>query len=226
MERTKKFVPDEFKGNKYEYIKKRIDEINQNIAKLTGKSIKEIDFNVEESLTEDTVKQGNSWVNKGEEGTHGKFKTKKEADAQRKAMFANGYKGEGLKESSGRFVIDLTGYDYPETHYFYKLDDDGSPLDTKNINQAKVFKTFEDAANFAAENIVADEEDLPGIINLDEEDFDDDLEPIEEDIVKKADGKWVNRSDKGIEHGEFRTKKAADAQRKAMFANMDEEETE
>jgi len=44
-------------------------------------------------LEEDTVKQGNSWTNKGKEGTHGTFKTKKEADAQRKAMFANGYKG-------------------------------------------------------------------------------------------------------------------------------------
>ena len=49
-------------------------------------------------IKEDTVKQGSSWVNKGKEGTHGKFKTKKGADAQRKAMFANGYK-EGLKES-------------------------------------------------------------------------------------------------------------------------------
>ena len=51
-----------------------------------------------ESLTEDTVKQGNAWVNKGKEGTHGKFKTKKAADAQRKAMFANGHKVEALEE--------------------------------------------------------------------------------------------------------------------------------
>ena len=50
-------------------------------------------------LTEDTIKQNKKWVNKGKEGTHGKFKTKKEADAQRKAMFANGYKEE-LKEST------------------------------------------------------------------------------------------------------------------------------
>ena len=49
------------------------------------------------NLKEDTVKQGDKWVNKGKEGTHGEFKTKKEADAQRKAMFANGYK-EGLDE--------------------------------------------------------------------------------------------------------------------------------
>ena len=38
---------------------------------------------------EDTVKQGDTWVNKGKAGTHGEFNTKKEADAQRRAMFAN-----------------------------------------------------------------------------------------------------------------------------------------
>ena len=61
-----------------------------------------------EPLTEDTVKQNGKWVNKGEEGTHGKFKTKKEADAQRKAMFANGYKAEALKEANygGAYDID------------------------------------------------------------------------------------------------------------------------
>ncbi len=52
----------------------------------------------DDTLTEDTVKQGNKWVNKGKEGTHGTFKTKKAADAQRKAMYASGYKGESLKE--------------------------------------------------------------------------------------------------------------------------------
>ena len=49
-------------------------------------------------ISEDTVKQGSSWVNKGKEGTHGKFKTKKDADAQRKAMFASGYKVESANE--------------------------------------------------------------------------------------------------------------------------------
>lgn len=44
------------------------------------------------SLNEDTVKQGSYWVNKGKEGTHGKFKTKKEADAQRRAMYSRGFK--------------------------------------------------------------------------------------------------------------------------------------
>ena len=47
---------------------------------------------IKDKLNEDTIKQGNSWVNKGKEGTHGKFRTKKEADAQRKAMFAQGFK--------------------------------------------------------------------------------------------------------------------------------------
>lgn len=47
----------------------------------------------EEKCDEDTVKQGNYWVNKGKEGTHGKFKTKKEADAQRAAMYARGFEG-------------------------------------------------------------------------------------------------------------------------------------
>lgn len=53
-------------------------------------------------VKEDTVKQGNYWVNKGKEGTHGKFRTKKQADAQRKAMFAQGYQeklGESLIET-------------------------------------------------------------------------------------------------------------------------------
>ena len=38
----------------------------------------------------DTVKKGNKWVNRGDTGEeHGEFDTKKEADAQRRAMFVN-----------------------------------------------------------------------------------------------------------------------------------------
>lgn len=51
-----------------------------------------------ESLKEDTVKQNGKWVNKGKEGTHGTFKTKKAADAQRKAMFARGFREELKKK--------------------------------------------------------------------------------------------------------------------------------
>lgn len=53
----------------------------------------------EESLQEDTIKQNGKWVNKGKEGTHGTFKTKKEADAQRKAMFANSGKNRDFGEA-------------------------------------------------------------------------------------------------------------------------------
>ena len=52
-----------------------------------------IDSVTNESLKEDTEKTSKGkWVNRGDSGeTHGTFKTKKEADAQRKAMFARGY---------------------------------------------------------------------------------------------------------------------------------------
>ena len=50
-------------------------------------------------VCEDTVKQGNKWVNKGKDGTHGTFKTKKAADAQRRAMFANKGKKSTFGES-------------------------------------------------------------------------------------------------------------------------------
>lgn len=73
-----------------------------------------------EDIKEDTVKKDGKWVNKGKEGTHGEFKTKKAADAQRKAMFANGYKGESLKETLSmldkRSIEEIDGvryaYDY------------------------------------------------------------------------------------------------------------------
>lgn len=50
-------------------------------------------------VCEDTVKQGDKWVNKGKDGTHGTFRTKKAADAQRKAMFANKGKKSTFGES-------------------------------------------------------------------------------------------------------------------------------
>lgn len=56
--------------------------------------------NTDESLSEDTEKTSKGkWVNKGDSGkTHGTFNTKRQADAQRKAMFARGYKAESFKE--------------------------------------------------------------------------------------------------------------------------------
>ncbi len=58
------------------------------------------DNKVTRKLHEDTIKNSKGkWVNRGEEGTHGEFRTKKEADAQRRAMYANGY-GENLTEEA------------------------------------------------------------------------------------------------------------------------------
>lgn len=61
-----------------------------------------IDDDKDESITEDTVKtKDGKWVNRGDDGKeHGEFKTKKDADAQRKAMFARGYKAEGVDTKS------------------------------------------------------------------------------------------------------------------------------
>lgn len=69
--------------------KKEKEEVEGEIEEVEEKS-EEID----ESLNEDTIKQNGKWVNKGKEGTHGTFKAKKEADAQRRAMFACGFKEE------------------------------------------------------------------------------------------------------------------------------------
>ena len=49
---------------------------------------------LDECVSEGTVKQNGKWVNIGKEGSHGKFNTKKAADAQRRAMFANGYRSD------------------------------------------------------------------------------------------------------------------------------------
>ena len=51
-----------------------------------------------------------------------------------------------------------------------------------------------------------------------QEDEEEENECLKEDTVKTKSGKWVNKGDTGETHGEFRTKKEADAQRKAMYA--------
>nr|DAP55488.1 MAG TPA: hypothetical protein [Caudoviricetes sp.] len=77
---------------------------------------------INKRLNEDTVKTSKGkWVNKGEEGTHGTFDTKKEADAQRKAMFASGWKSESFKESKNEDIRNKLFTEYqskytPDTH--------------------------------------------------------------------------------------------------------------
>lgn len=82
------------------------------------------------NLKEDTIKRDNQWVNKGKEGTHGKFRTKKEADAQRKAMFANGYE-ESLKEEK-----EVTTANIEIVKKFKDLDDGRIHVIGKKINKS------------------------------------------------------------------------------------------
>lgn len=66
-------------------------------------------------INEDIVKTSKGkWVNKGKEGTHGEFKTKKAARAQQKAMYAQGWKGESLDESKG-VIRKYKGYTLHDT---------------------------------------------------------------------------------------------------------------
>lgn len=114
-------------------------DVDKNLQDFFDKIVEEnpeLGEPLEESkkVCEDTVKQGNEWVNKGKDGTHGTFKTKKAADAQRKAMFANKGKkstfGESrkvrsIKESDDDFVVfeQEPGDVEIDTDWFF--DDDG-----------------------------------------------------------------------------------------------------
>lgn len=90
-----------------DYWQHQVDYQLEHFGRVGGGLIQDLDENgfylnadnkVTKKLHEDTIKNSKGkWVNKGEEGTHGEFDTKKEADAQRKAMYANGYK-ESLTE--------------------------------------------------------------------------------------------------------------------------------
>lgn len=63
---------------------------------------------LDECMSEGTVKQNGKWVNRGKDGAHGKFNTKKAADAQRRAMFANGYRS-GINEDL-KVIAELGDY--------------------------------------------------------------------------------------------------------------------
>lgn len=87
--------------NKYE---ESFETIAQVMSNGYVEVLESVDKESKKQLDEDTEKQNGKWVNKGKEGAHGTFKTKKEADAQRKAMFANGYKAESLNEAMSNEV--------------------------------------------------------------------------------------------------------------------------
>lgn len=121
-EETQYYVGDKETGsiyNSYDDAKRAYDYLKSRGIDAVMEPVEDI------SLHEDTIKtKDDKWVNKGTEGTHGKFRTKKQADAQRKAMFANGFKGENyqtkLKFEAIRPDSDLVKYqqwvDYDMKH--------------------------------------------------------------------------------------------------------------
>lgn len=112
-----------------------------------------------EDIKEDTVKKDGKWVNKGKEGTHGEFKTKKAADAQRKAMFANGYKGESLKENYGA---------RSNTSEFFEL------IDRYGLDEHELFVDL--ISNFMSDDEVGEfVEYIKRDYDIDDDDFDESL---------------------------------------------------
>lgn len=93
-----------------EVVRYTYDFISDNFDDYWGMPPRRIDTiwtRKNDYLNEDIVKTSKGkWVNKGKEGTHGEFTTKKKAREQQKAMFASGWKGESLEESADRDSIE------------------------------------------------------------------------------------------------------------------------
>lgn len=74
---------------------------------------------------------------------------------------------ESIKKPVGNdFIIDFTGWVDGTTnkHYYLKgLDEDGISELTSNLNKAKGFNSFDEAAEFAMEYVIASGEELPPI---------------------------------------------------------------
>lgn len=134
-------------------------------------------------VKEDTVKQGDKWVNKGKEGTHGKFRTKKEADAQRKAMFAQGYKGESLEKpkhiANEAFGDDMRVYMNTWANY----NEYGADLSQYGINSLKDgWMTIDQALEFCEEHaedepFINDTDNIPSGLDINE--YSDAVETLE-----------------------------------------------
>lgn len=109
------------KLNRFDYGDNLNKVLNNYTPQLAHELIDEMkatifDMSTEESLKEDTVKKSNGkWTNRGNSGKeHGEFKTKKEADAQRKAMFANGYKESYTSNRRLDILFDIVDDSFPE----------------------------------------------------------------------------------------------------------------
>lgn len=122
-----------------------------------------------ESLNEDTVKTSNGkWTNKGKEGTHGKFKTKKQADAQRKAMFANGYKAES--KETDKLYNESLGDDLDKLEQDLDSMQIGDSVTVKNYKNGDIYKfvkrgdndTITDFENVLGKNHLASKQHVLG----------------------------------------------------------------
>lgn len=96
-------------------------------------------------LQEDTIKvKDHKWTNKGKHGTHGFFKTKEAADAQRKAIFASGWH-ENLEEEFNNEMLSTYAKEIQEaTNYFPIMQENGIfeiynlPENTVNLTLSQI----------------------------------------------------------------------------------------
>lgn len=87
--------------------RKKWAELTKGGRKLPDQRFRNLFCVVDKKTQDDIVKTPKGWANKGREGTHGHFSTKKAAREQQKAMFANGYKGDsGNYSEDEEFVND------------------------------------------------------------------------------------------------------------------------
>ena len=125
------FANDElenFKELSFQYFNdnEKIDSFTddaQKIGKLTPEENANVYYgiidmyNYFKGLTEDIEKtKSGKWVNRGKEGTHGEFKTKKAAREQQKAMFARGFK-ESIKPTNAEKIYDKLQKDLNKLGY-------------------------------------------------------------------------------------------------------------
>lgn len=127
---------------------------------------------------------------------------------------------DAVKTSDGKWAYAVQPHKIDMDLYDIRFIDGGAKASSKR------FETYDDAVKFIKKNaknnnwIVAQQTEL--------KDKSDKLTNfgkkiasagINEDTEKIKDGKWTNKGDTGETHGTFATKKEADAQRRAMFAN-------
>jgi hypothetical protein len=137
-------------------------------------------------MKEDTVKLKNGkWANKGKDGTHGTFRTKKAADEQRKAMFAQGYTTNEARKAEHLRKRKMNEAYYGEPEVFmntwanyneHGADGVITPADWMSIDEA--IEYFEKYAEY--EPFINDTEGIPEAFGIGERSTVKDLENVKE----------------------------------------------